>query len=288
MVHLRADNIDAMANTDMAEYWNTRGGHVWVNEQDRFDTMLEPCGRRVLDKVGLVEGERVLDVGCGNGVTTLEAALRVGASGSAVGIDLSGPMLDAARARASALGRNVTFIQGDAQIASFEAPFDVVISRFGVMFFEHPVAAFANLAGALRPGGRICFVCWREMFANEWISVPAMAIVAHVGIPDPGPADAPGPFAFAEPARVRRILEEAGLSDVEIDEASDPLRMGSDPEDVVAFMATDEMGRRVLEGKDPDKVADALEAAREALRPYATPEGVSLRSAYWVVTARKP
>ena len=203
------------------------------------------------------------------------------------GLDLSAPMLEVARRRAEEQGIDVAFVQGDAQTASFDEPFDVVLSRFGVMFFDDPEAAFANLAKATRPGGRLCFVCWQEMFANEWIAVPATAMVAHVGIPELPEPGAPGPFALADAQRTRSLLESAGWSEVTVEEHKDGMRMGRDPEDVVAFMLSDEMGRRLVEGKDPEAVQAGTEATLEALRPYATPEGVVLGGAYWLVTARK-
>jgi len=277
-----------MANFDMAEFWRERGGELWVREADRYDTMLEPCGRRLLDAAALQPGERVLDVGCGNGAVTLEAARKVGPEGKATGLDLSGPMLGLAGRRAAQQGLDIAFVQGDAGTASWDDQVDAVISRFGVMFFEEPDAAFANLAEALRPGGRICFVCWQEMFSNEWIAVPAMAAVAHVGIPELPPPGAPGPFALADADRVRGLLESAGLKEVSISAQTDGLTMGRDPEDVVAFMSSDEMGRRLFEGKAPELVKAATDAALEALQPFATPDGVVLGGAYWLVTARKP
>ncbi|HML00624.1 MAG TPA: class I SAM-dependent methyltransferase [Acidimicrobiales bacterium] len=276
-----------MANTDMAEYWNGRPADVWVREAERFDSLLGPFGRRLLEASALEPGERVLDVGCGNGAVSLEAARAVGGSGSVTGIDLSAPMLEVARLRAEEQGVDVHFVRGDAQTASFDEPFDLVVSRFGVMFFDDPEAAFGNLARATRPGGRLCFVCWQEMFANEWIAVPAMAMVAHVGIPELPEAGAPGPFALADAGRTRQLLLSAGWSEVGIEDHKDSMRMGNDPQDVVAFMLSDEMGRRLVEGKDPDAVKAGTEATLEALRPYATAEGVVLGGACWLVTARK-
>jgi len=276
-----------MANSDMAEYWNGRPADVWVTEADRFDSMLAPFGRRLLTAAVLEPDERVLDVGCGNGAISIEAARVVGRGGRVTGLDLSAPMLDLARRRAEDQGIVVSFVEGDAQTASFDESFDVVLSRFGVMFFDEPEVAFANLVGATRPGGRLGFVCWQEMFANEWIAVPAMAMVAHVGIPELPEPGAPGPFALADPQRTRSLLEAAGWSEVTVEECSDRMQMGRDPEDVVAFMLSDEMGRRVVEGKDPEAVQAGTEAALEALRPYATPEGVVLGGACWIVTARK-
>jgi SAM-dependent methyltransferase len=275
-----------MANTNMAEYWNGRPADVWVEEAERFDTMLAPFGRRLLKAAALQLGERVLDVGCGNGAVSLEAARAVGPGGRVTGLDLSAPMLGVARRRAEEQGIDVDFVQRDAQTASFDQSFDVVVSRFGVMFFDDPKVAFANLAKAVRPGGRLCFVCWQEMFANEWIAVPAMAIVAHVGIPDLPEPGAPGPFALADAQRTRGLLESAGWSGVTMEDHQDGMRIGRDPEDAVAFMLSDEMGRRLVEGKDPETVRAGTEAALEALRPYATPDGVVLSGANWLVTAR--
>ncbi len=276
-----------MANTGMAEYWNGRPADVWVTEAERFDSMLAPFGRRLLAAVGLKPGERVLDVGCGNGAVSLDAARAAGTGGRVTGLDLSAPMLEVARRRAEEEGIDVDFVRGDAQTASFDQPFDVVMSRFGVMFFDNPAVAFANLARAARPGGRLCFVCWQEMFANEWIAVPAMAMVAHVGIPELPEPGAPGPFALADAQRTRGLLESAGWSEVTVEEHKDGMHIGRDPEDVVAFMLSDEMGRRLVEGRDPEAVQAGTEAALEALRPYATPEGVVLDGAYWLVTAHK-
>jgi len=271
----------------MAEYWNGRPARVWVTEAERFDTMLAPFGRRMLKAAALEPGERVLDVGCGNGAISLEAARAVGPGGQVTGLDLSAPMLAEARRRAEALGIDADFVQGDAQTVCFDRPFDVVVSRFGVMFFDDPVAAFANLAEATRPGGRLCFVCWQEMFANEWLAVPAMAIVAHVGMPELPEPGAPGPFALADAGRTRSILGSAGWSDIAVEEHREAMPMGRDPEDVVAFMLSDEMGRRLVQDKDPEAVRAGTEATVEALRPFATPEGVVLGGACWIVTARK-
>ena len=249
--------------------------------------MLAPFGRQLLASAVLNPGERVLDVGCGNGAISLEAARAVRPGGRATGLDLSAPMLGVAQRRAEEQGVDVDFIQGDAQTASFDQLFDIVLSRFGVMFFDDPGMAFANLAEATRPGGRLCFVCWQEMFANEWIAVPAMAMVAHVGIPELPEPGAPGPFALADAQRTRGLLGSAGWSEVTVAAHRDGMRIGRDPEDVVAFMLSDEMGRRLVEGKDPEAVRAGTEASLEALQPYATPDGVVLGGAYWLVTARK-
>ncbi len=276
-----------MTNADMAEFWNGRSADLWVAEAERFDGMLALFGRRLLLAVHLLPGERVLDVGCGNGAISLASVRSVGAEGRVTGLDLSEPMLRLARRRAEEQGLDIEFVQNDAQTASFEDPFDVIVSRFGVMFFDNPETAFENLARAVKPGGRLGFVCWQEMFANEWIAVPAMAMVAHVGIPDLPEPGAPGPFSLADAGRTKSLLESAGWSEVRVEAHTDKMRIGRDPDDVAAFMLSDEMGRRLVEGKDPEAVRAGTEAALEALRPYATPEGVVLKNAYWLVTARK-
>jgi SAM-dependent methyltransferase len=276
-----------MTNADMVDYWNGRPADVWVAEAERFDDMLGSIGRRLQDALDLEPGERVLDVGCGSGAMSLEAARAVGPDGWVTGLDLSAPMLSVTRRRAEEQHVDIDFLPGDAQTISFEQPFNVVISRFGVMFFEDLEAAFSNLAQATCPSGRLCFVCWQEMFANKWIAVPAMAMLAHVGIPELPEPGTPSPFTLADPARTRALLESAGWSDVSVAEHHDQMRIGSDPEDVAAFMLSDERGRRLVEGNDPEAVEAGTEAALEALRPYTTPRGVVLSGAYWLVTARK-
>jgi SAM-dependent methyltransferase len=278
-----------MAGTQ-SEYWDGRAGEHWVEERDRYDATLRPFGRALLEAAAIGEGERVLDVGCGNADTTIQLARRVGARGSVTGIDLSGPMLRSAEERIAAEGlSNVTLVQGDAQTHPFEeGTFDALVSRFGVMFFADPPAAFANLARALRPGGRVAFVCWQEVFKNEWIMVPAAAVVEHVGMPELPDADAPGPFAFADPQKVRDILDTAGFTDVTLESLTMPAPMGTDVEDTVQFFSRSDMAEEILGRASEDQVTAALDAMREALRSYAGPDGVVLTGTAWLVMARRP
>ena len=278
-----------MTNLEQREYW-AQEGKQWVREADRYDAMNGPFGELILDTARLQPGERVLDVGCGNGAMTREAAMRVAPDGSVVGIDLSAPMLDLARQRAVAAAiDNVEFLEADAQAHPFrDGEFDAVISRFGTMFFEDPEAAFANLAGAVRSGGRIVITCWQDALQCEWIVVPGAAVAAHVGLPEFGPPGAPGPFAFADGDRLARIVEAAGFCDVTLDGVTRPMRIGDDLDDVERFFTTSlDVARELFDGKPKEQVDAALDAAREALAPFAGSDGVVLNGTAWLLSAHR-
>jgi len=278
-----------VANVEQQEYWNGADSRDWVDAPERFDEMLEPFAAHLLDAATLVDGERVLDVGCGNGATTLAVAQRLG-GGGAVGIDLSVPMLENARARATARGiDNVTFIDADAQIATLPGPFDAIVSRFGVMFFDDPDAACANLVGSLRDGGRVVFVVWRSVPENEWVAVQAGAMFSHVAPPADLASDGPGPFRYGDPTALLRALEHAGLRDVGAEPFDTTVLLGGRGtfDDAVAFVENSGMTRRFLGDAPPDLRARALAAVREALSPYATDDGVRLGAAAWVVSGRR-
>jgi len=279
-----------MPNTEQSEYWDGSGGKHWVAEQARYDRINGGFGDRLVEVLSPQSGERVLDVGCGNGAMSLAIGPLVAPEGSVLGLDLSGPMLKTATARAGRAGlTNVSFERGDAQVYPLpDAGFDGIVSRFGVMFFDDPQAAFANLARALRAGGRLVFACWQELGANEWLMVPAGAALAHVPMPDLGEPGRPGPFSLADPDRVRSILEGVGLTDVGLDDFRCPMPMGSTVEDTVAFMQGTDMAAALMADVREDVAAAAWEAVGEALAPYAGPDGVVLGGAAWIVTAIKP
>jgi SAM-dependent methyltransferase len=276
--------------TDWTRRWQELEGEHWVREAERYDTMVGEFGDAMLDAADLKQGERVLDVGCGNGATTIEAAQRVRPGGVAVGIDLSAPMLGLASQRATAAGATETeFVRDDAQVHAFTAgEFDAVVSRFGVMFFDDPEAAFANLGRALRRGGRLAFVAWQGIERSQWIMVPGAAAAPHVGLPAGIAPDAPGPAGLADPARVRRILEGTGFADVTIDELVRPMRIGDDADDAISFIQSMPVVHEMLLAAPPDKRRAAVDAARESLRPYETREGVVMNeNAAWLVTAHR-
>lgn len=277
---------DAAANAAMAEYWNSDEAAHWVARQQSYDEALEPFVTPILDAAALTGRDQVIDVGCGTGGTTVVAATT---AAFATGLDISAPMIDAARRRAAAAGvTNVGFAVADVQVARDLPPADVVISRFGVMFFDDPVAAFANLRGALRPGGRVVFACWQPLSENEWMSVPALAAAAHVALPVPSDPAAPGPFAFGDADRIRAVLGDAGFHDVAVEPFTTRMLLGGrgDLEHAVTYIRQTGMGRAIFADPDADATRAAIDAVRAALAPHLGPDGVRLGAATWIVTAR--
>jgi SAM-dependent methyltransferase len=276
------------ANAEQVAAWDGDEGLHWVRHQDRYDAMSGRFTEPVLAAAAIAETDRVLDIGCGCGQTTRLAARRA-ARGSAVGIDVSRPMLDRARKQAvDAALANVRFEHGDAQVHSFPPrSFDVAVSRFGVMFFDDPTAAFTNIAAALAPGGRLAFLAWQDIPHNEWIAVPAGAVLAHVPLPDDfgGAADAPGPFSLSDPDRIAEILSRAGFLDIATTAVEAPMRLGDDADDAAAFLAGTGMARSLLESVDADTARRAIDAVTAALRSYEAPDGLALGGAAWLVTA---
>jgi SAM-dependent methyltransferase len=275
------------ANREQAELWNSseQADH-WVTHQEQYDRMLGPFGDLVLGAAAASEGEHVLDVGCGCGSTTLAAARAIGRA-DAVGVDLSGPMLAKARENATLAGlANASFEQADAQDHQFGRFFDVVISRFGVMFFADPVAAFANMRAATRSGGRLAFVCWQPLIANEWLTVAAGALAQHVPLPAPLEPGAPGMFALEEPDRVRRILGAAGWQNVTMTARETRILVGGGGLDhAVTFLRNNSLGRRMLAGAHAATQERAIQAVRDALVPHLGSDGVRLGAGVWLVQA---
>jgi len=277
-------------NAEQIEYWNSERAQKWVDLQERMDALIEGFGACALDRAELAAGERVIDVGCGCGATTLAIAGRVGPRGRVLGVDVSAAMLARARERARSTGlANVEFADGDAQTHAFDAgAWDCVFSRFGVMFFADPARAFANLRRALRRGGRASFACWRALPENQWVTVPFAALAKVVAPPPPPPPGAPGPFSFGDPERVRGILAEAGFAEIELAPHDGPLTLGSDLDDAVEFALSAGPASRLLEGASAADRARARAVVREALAPHARGGPIALTGAIWLVRATNP
>jgi SAM-dependent methyltransferase len=278
-----------MPNTAQIESWNGPGGEHWVAEAARYDRMNEQFAERIIEVVAPQPGERFLDVGCGNGALALGIAGVVGPDGAVLGLDVSGPMLANARRRAGAAGAgNVTFEQGDAQIHRLpEQSFDAIVSRFGVMFFEDPTAAFSNLHRALKPDGRLAFTCWQDLFVNDWIMVPAGAALQHVPMPDLGEPGGPGPFSLADADRLRMVLTDAGYADIALEEVVRPMMIGDSLDDALHFLQYSDMGDTLMQGVDHETAARAWAAVRDTLAGHTTPDGVVLNGTVWLATARR-
>ena len=275
-------------NADQIEYWNASAGNTWATMSDRLDKMIGPVGKAAMAALAPGQGEKIIDIGCGCGQTTLELARRVGTGGQIVGVDISTPMLEVARTRAAQGGlEQVQFLEADAQVFAFEAgAADAVFSRFGVMFFADPVAAFTNIRAALAPHGRLAFCCWRAMSDNPIMTLPmAAALPLLPEAPPPPDPLAPGPFAFADRDRLAGILSAAGFHDIRITPYDQGLTSGDLEETIDTSMRIGPLGR--LLNERPDLRESVVDAVRKALVPYQTDTGVYLDSATWIVTARK-
>jgi SAM-dependent methyltransferase len=280
-------------NADQIAYWNGPNGLRWTDRQAEQDVLLAPVTKILIDRAVPKAGERVLDVGCGCGSTSIALAGQVAPpgfvpSGFVLGIDISGPMLARARELAPK-GAPVDFVLADATVYPFDPEyFDVLVSRFGVMFFAEPVISFSNLRRALRPSGRIAFACWREPRENPWMMAPLQAIYQHVPkLPPPGPDD-PGPFAFASEERVHRILGEAGCKQIEMEPValSFDISIGRGLDAAVKAALQIGPGSRALDGHPPEVRAAAAKSVREMLEPFVRGDGVPLSGSIWIVTAR--
>ncbi len=278
--------ISDPSNAGQVGAWDGNEGELWAAQAERFDESLASYHGPFLAAAAIRADDRILDVGCGNGLTTRDAA-RIAVNGAALGVDLSSQMLALARKLATAEGiDNVEFLHADAQIYPFEAEsFDVVISRTGSMFFGDPVAAFTNLHRALRPNGRLTLLTWQGLAQNEWLTEFRAALAVGRELPTP-PPDAPSPFSLADPDRVRAILSASGFADVRLDALREPMRFGADPDDVFPFVS--ELTGWMLDGLDDADRATALEALRATITAHAGADGVVYNAATWIIQARKP
>jgi ubiquinone/menaquinone biosynthesis C-methylase UbiE len=279
----------ATPNARQLEEWNDATGRRWLERHESVDRQIAPFGHRAMERAAIRSGEHVLDVGCGCGETALDLARRVGDAGLVLGVDISRLLIEAARRLAKESGAaNLRFEAADAQIYAFpSARFDLIFSRFGAMFFDDPEAAFRNLRSALRPGGRLVFVCWPAPRENLFVTIPLTAAARHISLPEPAEPDAPGPFAFADLDRVRRILSRAGFDAVETERLT--FKVGGGTIDEVANMLL-ELGPLggILSSLDGSTRGAIVADMRSALNGFESAGRVLLDAVASLVTARRP
>jgi SAM-dependent methyltransferase len=279
------------ANAAQQEYWNTVAGPRWVGLEGFVERRVSGVNGLLLKHSAVAAGEQVLEIGCGTGAFTVPLAEAVGERGQVLGADISDAMLAGAKKRIAESGRrNISLMQADAQTHSFEpGHFDLIASRFGVMFFADPAAAFTNLRTAARPGGRLCFACWGPLADNRHWLIPYEVALRHLGPPEPKPARAPGPMAFSDPDYVRSFLGTAGFAGIEINRET-PEILASTPEEEAEHSCIMGPSGRLIDEKKPDAatretIRREIEAAFAA---YAKDNGTSLPSTVFLVTARRP
>lgn len=280
-----------VANNAQAQMWDTTGAEAWIRHVDDFDATLNPFGRAVMDGLALRSGERILDIGCGVGSTSMELASRV-EPGHVTGADISPRMVAEATRRATERGIvNVDFVAKDVQTGDLGSDyFDVAFSRVGVMFFDDPVQAFTNIRSAIATGGRLGFICFQDPTRNPFISQPVMAALAHLEVSPPAPGG-PSPFALADPDHIREILNSAGFTNIRVDP-------GPDEAVIPAGAGLDAVARRLLEqnpltaghmaGLPDEKVASLINAVAEVLRPFSHGDEIRMGAGTWLVFADKP
>jgi SAM-dependent methyltransferase len=255
-------------------------------DPDALDAMLAPVGEALLAAAELRLGEAVLDVGCGGGATTLAASYAVGPKGSVTGVDVTPEMLELARTRVADTGiANVDFVAGDAEKCDFENRYDVAISRFGTMFFDDPIAAFANIRQAMKPAGRVCIATWQPLDANAWLIVPGAALLKWIELPDVN-TTAPGMFSQSDPGIVEATLRESGYVDIGVSSVKLALTLGPNPDDAIERLTDTGVGRAALRAVSDASRTDAIAAVRAALADHCDTQGVRLGAAVLITTAR--
>ena len=283
-----------MSNTLQKEMWNGRAGESWVRHNSLLEQLLAEPGRECMNLLPRTPAMQILDVGCGCGNQTLELAARLDASSTVIGVDISEPMLGLARelkaANDNALSAEVQFALGDASEPLFdEASFDAIYSRFGVMFFEEPVAAFSALRNSLKSGGRLGFVCWREPKLNPFFNAPMEAALTVLPAPAPSAPGAPGPFGLADDNMIQTTLRLAGFKDVSVAPLNLTLSVGAETPFDALFEELIQIGpaAALIAQSDPSLKEKAREAVYNRLTDfYASGQGVSFDANFWLVTAR--
>jgi SAM-dependent methyltransferase len=273
------------SNIAQIEYWNTKAGETWAKFQEALDRQIQTLGLAAMDTLRPEKGEHIIDIGCGCGQTSLDLGSRVGAAGLVVGVDISKPMLEVALRRPRpAPNLRVSFKQLDAQSDDLgDGCFDAAFSRFGVMFFSDPVVAFANIRRSLKPSGRLVFVCWRPLNQNPWMREPLDAALPL--LPPIAPFDpmAPGPFAFADAGRVQSILDEARFGSVKVGPFDAAIGGANLEQTLELALNVGPLAAALRES--PERAETVANAVRDVLSKYATPNGVLMPAAVWIVSA---
>jgi len=276
-----------VSNEEQLEYWNGEAGQRWAQMDARMARLLQPVAEALIDHTDLSACRRAIDVGCGGGSQSELLARHLGAGATVLGVDISGPLLSVARERAAVL-EGLDFLQADASVHDF-APdsFDLLFSRFGVMFFDDPEAAFTRLHAAMSDDGRRAFCCWQAPKNNPWVYLSLQAALEHVPPPEPQDPYAPGPFAFADPARLEAILSAAGFRDIDIAHHDLTLRWGEadDLEGNVRELLQIGPVARLLADQDAEVCARVQAAVVEVLAPHYDGEALNLAGAVWFATA---
>lgn len=270
---------------EQAALWNGTSGQAWVEGQQLLDQVLGPFQDLLMDAIRAAPSSRLLDIGCGTGSTTMAAARLLGENGRCTGIDISEPMVSLARKRAEREGVSTQFICADAQAYAFEpASFDMMISRFGVMFFADPIAAFANLRRAATKGARLCFIAWRDAADNPFMTTAERAAAPLLPNIPPRNPDGPGQFAFADPQRVGRILEQSGWTQIDPQPRSVSCSF-PEAELIGYFTRFGPLGQIVQQADAPTRNR-VITTVRAAFDPYVHGAEVRFNAAVWVVNAR--
>jgi ubiquinone/menaquinone biosynthesis C-methylase UbiE len=273
-------------NAQQIEFWNGPSGRRWASLADTMDRSLSFITAALMPFASAKKGERVLDVGCGCGTTTLALSEAVGPSGAVTAIDVSRPMLDVARGRAAEGGAKVSFLEADASIHAFKPECDLVFSRFGVMFFADPPGAFANIRKALLSTGRLAFVCWRALPENAWAARPLAAALELLPPQPPVDPYAPGPFAFADNARLAAILSEAGFQSPRMDKLDTVMNLGATIDDAAQAALNVGPLARIARELDEATKAKIRDRVSGVLSQFKTPAGITPPAACWLVSAR--
>ncbi|MBQ0718923.1 MAG: methyltransferase domain-containing protein [Gammaproteobacteria bacterium] len=278
-------------NAGMAEFWNGNGGKNWVSREARLEASLKPFGQQAMAAGAIEAGQRILDIGFGCGESAIELAGKVGSKGQVHGVDISVAMVEAAEKKAATKGvTNVTFECADAQTSAFAAnAYDFVFSRFGVMFFDDPITAFKNIYAALKPGGRLAFICWAPRDQNAWVGLPLQVVAKHLSLPTPPGIDEPGPFSLSEESRVSGVLNAAGFADIAVKPYETAFVLGDNIDEALSFLMQLAPSGSAINNAEADEATRARIGVDMAamLKSHDGDKGVSMGAAALLVTARK-